>query len=319
LFPPDYTGRAVGGDYFKTFKGTSVGFEVIAGFLNLLPLFINELQPSKDNHGRVIFNVYELASGAGKLRSNKSLGLASSPTWVNCFITSGETPLVGENDGAGALNRVIEIECKADNTVIQDGHRTAKAVKQNYGHAGKMFVQQLSQNLDEVKCLYESNYEACLQNNTIEKQAMAAALIVTADKLATDWIFHDGMALTVCDIVEFLKSKEAVGAAQRGHAYMCDWVAQNANKLHGTAEIGDVYGLIEDEWVYIIRSVFNKVCTDAGISAQALLSHLKSRGLIQTRGRAMTKAKRINGVPTECVVMRLSGCDDEEIPDEFPL
>lgn len=160
MFPPDYTGRAVGGDYFKTFKGTSVGFEVIAGFLNLLPLFINELQPSKDNHGRVIFNVYELASGAGKLRSNKSLGLASSPTWVNCFITSGETPLVGENDGAGALNRVIEIECKADNTVIQDGHRTAKAVKQNYGHAGKMFVQQLSQNLDEVKCLYESNYEA---------------------------------------------------------------------------------------------------------------------------------------------------------------
>lgn len=61
-----------GGDYFKTFKGTSVGFEIIAGFLNSLPLFIDELQLSKDARGRLIFNVYELAAGSGKLRSNKN-------------------------------------------------------------------------------------------------------------------------------------------------------------------------------------------------------------------------------------------------------
>ena len=309
----------VGGDYFKTFKGTSVGYEVIAGFLNSLPLFIDELQLSKDSRGHVIFNVYELAAGAGKLRSNKSLGLASSPTWANCFITSGETPLVGENDGAGALNRVIEIECKADCKVIQDGHKTANAVKANYGHAGKMFVDQLTPNLDAAKQLYESNYEVCLQNDTTEKQAMAAALIVTADKLATDWIFKDGMALTVPEIAEFLKSKEAVSAAQRGYAYMCDWVAQNANKLRGEAETGDVYGLIEEPWVYIIRSVFNRVCSDAGISAPALLSHLKSRGLLQVRGRAMTKNKRINGVPTECVVMRMATGDEGDEWSELPL
>lgn len=306
----------IGGDYFKTFKGTSVGFEVMAGFLNSLPLFIDDLQLSKDAHGRVIFNVYELASGSGKLRSNKSLGLASSPTWSNCFITSGETPLVGDQDGAGALNRVIEIECKAKNKVIQDGHRTANAVKINYGHAGKMFVEMLMKTgFDKAKALYESSYEECIQNNTTEKQSMAAALIVTADQLATEWIFHDGMALTVKDIAEFLKSKESVSAAQRGYEYMCDWVTQNATKLRGTAETGDVYGLIEDGWVYVIRSVFNKVCTDAGISATALLSHLKSNGLIQTRGRAMTKSKRINGVQTECVMMKLlddfDACDDE--------
>lgn len=99
---------------------------------------------------------------------------------------------------------------------------------------------------------------------------------------------------------------------------MCDWVAQNASKLRGEAETGDVYGLIEEPWVYIIRSVFNRVCSDAGISAPALLSHLKARGLIQTRGKAMTKCKRINGVQTECVVMRmLSDFDDPD--DELPL
>lgn len=53
------------------------------------------------------------------------------------------------------------------------------------------------------KELYEKNYEACLKNNTTEKQAMAAAIIVTADALATEWIFKDGRALTVEEISEF--------------------------------------------------------------------------------------------------------------------
>lgn len=316
---------SVGGDYFKTFKGTSVGYEITAGFLNSLPLFIDELQLSKDSRGRVIFNVYELAAGSGKLRSNKSLGLASSPTWANCFITSGETPLVGENDGAGALNRVIEIECKADNKVIQDGHRTANAVKANYGYAGKIFVSQLMQNMDVAKQLYESSYEACLRNDTTEKQSMAAALIVTADKLATDWIFRDGRQLTIPEIAGFLKSKEAVSAAQRGYAYMCDWVAQNANKLQDICEKGETFGLIgsgdDAGWVFIIRSVFNKACSDAGISSTALLSHLKTRRLIRTRGRAMTKNKRISGVPTECVCMKLPVEDNgsDACGEELPL
>lgn len=314
---------AVGGAFFPTFKSTSVGFEVIAGFLNSLPVVIDELQLAKDHRGKMIFNVYELASGSGKLRSNKTLGLASTPSWANCFITSGETPLVGENDGAGAANRVIEIECKASEKAIRDGHKTANAVKANYGHAGKLFIDHLVQpdQMDHAKDYYARCYELCMKNDTTEKQAMAAALIITADALATEWIFKDGRQLTVEEVSEFLKSKAAVSAAERGYEYMCDWVSQNANKLRGTAEHGgEVYGLIGEErqdqgWVYINRGVFNRACSEAGISAQALLSHLKSRGVIQTRGRAMTMSKRINGVRTECVVMRLKG--DEVDDDEF--
>lgn len=306
-----------GGDYFKTFKSTSVGFEVIAGFLNSLPVVIDELQLAKDSRGKIIFNVYELASGAGKLRSNKTLGLATSLTWANCFITSGETPLTNETDGAGAINRVVEIECKADSKVIENGHKTAKIMKENYGFAGMEFVQRLSDPdaMNEAKRLYEQYYTDCMKNDTTEKQAMAAAVIVTADQLATRWIFKDGQALTIRDMAEFLKSKEAVSAADRGYHYMCDWVSQNANRLHGADTSMDVYGLIVKEgedvgWVYIIRSVWDKSCADAQISARALLGHLRTTGLIQTRGKGFTKTKRINGVSTDCVVMKLPDNDD---------
>jgi hypothetical protein len=303
---------APGGEYLKTFRSTSVAFELFAGFLNSLPMVVDELQLAKDNRGKLIFNVYELAAGQGKGRATKALGLASTPTWSNCFITSGETPLVGEQDGAGAANRVIEVECRADNKVIEDGHGTAEVVKQNYGHAGQMFIKIMSMDeaMDYARVRYSQLFKIFSATDTTEKQSMAASLLVLADEIATEEIFQDGAALTATDMAEFLKSRSAVSAADRGYAYMCDWVAQNANKLCGKSDIGEVYGDIGRDrdagWVYVVRSVWNRVCTEAGISAPALLSHLRSRELIQCRGRNMTKARRINGILTECVCMRFT-------------
>ncbi len=312
---------AVGGPLLPTFKGTSVGFEVLAGFLHSIPLIMDELQLARDTHGKINFNVYELASGSGKLRSTVGRGLAPTPKWANCFITSGETPLVTDSDGAGAINRVIEIECKADKKVIEDGHGTAARLKANYGFAGQVFVEklQVGNNLEEAQKLYEIYYEDCLKCNTTEKQAMAAALILSADYMLSERIFPGDDHLEATDIAEFLKSKEAVSAADRGYQYMCDWVAQNANKLHGATEGGEVYGVIEENFAYINRGVFNTACQEAGISAPALLSHLKSKGLIRTRGRANTMAKRIGTLVTECVVMRLpSNVFEDDCGDEPP-
>jgi hypothetical protein len=46
---------------------------------------------------------------------------------------------------------------------------------------------------------------------------MAAAAILTADTVATQLFFEDGMALTVKDIRDFLASKEAVSAGNRAY------------------------------------------------------------------------------------------------------
>ena len=157
-----------------------------------------------------------------------------------------------------------------------------------------------------------------LANNTTEKQAMAAALILAADCMATQWIFEDSDILTVDAIADFLKSKEAVSAADRGYQYMCDWVALNAGKLQGAADGGEVYGIIEDGWAYIIRSVFNRACADNGINAQALLSHLKTRGLIKVRKTANTVGKRIGKLLTEGVAMKLPSDTFEEMDSDEP-
>jgi len=313
---------AVGGAYFQTFKSTAVGVELMAGFLHSLPLFLDELQLAKDRHGRVNFNVYELAAGSGKLRGNKSLGLDYTPKWANCFITSGESPLVSETDGAGAVNRVVDIECKAGQMVIRDGRSTASALKLNYGHAGKLFIDRLCEDgvMDGARTLYDKNYAACIQSDTTEKQAMAAALIITADQLATEWIFHDDRALTAAELGEFLKEKNEVSASERGYEYMCGWVAAHENQFRENVERGEHYGIIDNDMAIINRVVWNKACEEAGISSKALLGHLKSKGLIITGSKGYTKTKRIDGMSVHCVWMRLPP-DDEGTGeyDDLPL
>ena len=313
------------GAYVKTFDGTVVGMEKTAAFLNNLPFCLDELQLAKDSKGRTTFDVYKLAQGVGRTRSNRSGGVDLTPTWRNCILTTGESPLTGTASGAGAVNRVIDIECKSAQAVIKDGMRISGAVKRNYGFAGRKFVERLYQPgvIDQVSERYRELFRILSDRDTTEKQAMAAAAIILADEMACQWIFSGQQPLTIEQVSEFLASKAAVSAGDRGYKYLCDWVTQNSNKLCGRSENPniEVLGALEDGRAYIIRSVFERILQDAGYSTAAMISYLKQSNLIETRGRANTKGKRINGIPTECFCLRLPSVelDDETDPDEQPL
>ena len=313
------------GAYVKTFDGTVVGMEKTAAFLNNLPFCLDELQLAKDSKGRTTFDVYKLAQGVGRTRGNRSGGVDLTPTWRNCILTTGESPLTGTASGAGAVNRVIDIECKSAQAVIKDGMRISGAVKRNYGFAGRKFVERLYQLgvIDQVSERYRELFRILSDRDTTEKQAMAAAAIILADELACQWIFSGQQPLTIEQVSEFLASKAAVSAGDRGYKYLCDWVTQNSNKLCGRSENPniEVLGALEDGRAYIIRSVFERILQDAGYSTAAMISYLKQSNLIETRGRANTKGKRINGIPTECFCLRLPSVelDDEADPDEQPL
>lgn len=313
------------GAYVKTFDGTVVGMEKTAAFLNNLPFCLDELQLAKDSKGRTTFDVYKLAQGVGRTRGNRSGGVDLTPTWRNCILTTGESPLTGTASGAGAVNRVIDIECKSAQAVIKDGMRISGAVKRNYGFAGRKFVERLYQPgvIDQVSERYRELFRILSDRDTTEKQAMAAAAIILADELACQWIFSGQQPLTIEQVSEFLASKAAVSAGDRGYKYLCDWVTQNSNKLCGRSENPniEVLGALEDGRAYIIRSVFERILQDAGYSTAAMISYLKQSNLIETRGRANTKGKRINGIPTECFCLRLPSVelDDEPDPDEQPL
>ena len=311
-------GNPAVGNYVQTFNATQVGQERTAAFLNHLPLCLDELQLTKNGRGQSNFDVYQLAQGAGRSRGKKQGGVEITPTWHCTILTTGESPITNGSSGSGAVNRVVEIECTAGAAVIKDGHRVADILRNNYGIVGEMFIMRLYESeglekrLADIRRIYEENLQELRGSGTTDKQAMAAAAILTADFLMGSWIFDDQEekfrdTLTAEEILGYLASKEVASAGQRAYDWLCDWVASNVNHFNTDLQVaqGELYGELDDGMAYIIRSVFDRMVQDAGFSSAATLSYLKSNRLIEVREKGYTKTKRIRQLTPQCVWLKL--------------
>ncbi|MDD6612248.1 MAG: DUF927 domain-containing protein [Clostridiales bacterium] len=308
------------GSYIHTFNSTSVGQEMSAGFVNSLPLCIDELQVIKD---RKEFDniIYMLTEGIGRSRGAKTGGLQKLQTWKNCILSTGEQPISSTNSGGGAVNRIIEIDCK-DEKLFSDPHLVANTVRRNYGFAGEEFVQKLSDNMEEAKELYTSFYKQLASGESTEKQAMAGAMILTADQLSDRWIFADGRTLCISDIEQYLSTKDDVNQNERALEWLYDLVAANPAKFGGVENYsGDIWGEIDFDRFYVIKSVFDRQLIDAGYSPSAFLSWAKQSGILYTESGRLTKNKRIKGtkINARCVCLQMDMEDEKQNYDELPL
>jgi uncharacterized protein (DUF927 family) len=272
--------------------------------------------------------VYLLSEGRGRTRGNKTGGIDTTPTWANCIITTGETPLTTSSSGAGAINRVISIECSPDKPIVTDGHTLVNLIHRSYGHAGKKFVDNLYNgvNVEVAQKVYDDFFNQLLKGESTEKQAMAAACILTADKLATDWIFQDNQALTTKEIGQFLATKDEVNIGKRGYEFVCDWIAQNANKMrtHQDGDFGDVYGTIENNVAYIIATIFDNVCKDEGYDPKPVKAWMKKNGKMKLQendaSRRYTVQKKVNGLSkVRCVAVIMDSFDDDLAKEDLPF
>lgn len=306
------------GRYIHTFNSTSVGREKSAGFVNSLPLIFDELQIISDR--RSFDNeIYMLSEGIGRSRGAKTGGIQKLETWRNCILTSGEMPLTGMASGGGAVNRIIDVECKE--RLFEEPREVANLVRKNYGHAGKLFVGELQKEgrIERAGELFKKFQSELSVEDTTEKQSMAAALLLTADALATEWIFGDGAALTVGEIKDFLQTKASVCVSKRAYEYLCEYVVGNRNRFCGESTEHDVWGRLMDGDVAIIRSQFDRICKEQNFSPQTVLSWLRDNGKLHTSGRGYTKTTRINGVPCNCVVMQMIQNEDEEFGENYKI
>lgn len=298
--------------YITTFNSTYVGNEKGAAFCGSLPYMLDELQivDKKDMDALI----YMLTEGAGRSRGNKNGGLDLVPHWKNCTISTGEKPINSGRSNGGAVNRVLECECK--NKFFEQPRKVAAFVQQNYGIFGKIFVLTLQKDgvMKHAEELLEKYTDELTARKITQKQAQSAALILTADALACEIAFDEDTQLTVDEIADFLKTKDEVSANPRAYEYVCEQVASNQMHFIAGDRPIDLWGVLDNNGgVYIIKSVFMRICDEGGFNAVPLLSWLNDRGLIERNGKNMTVPKRIGGVLTRCVHLTMS-----EQTDEFP-
>lgn len=309
------------GAYIRTFNSTAVAQELTASFVNSLPLVYDELQILKDKKS---FDdmIYKLCEGVGRDRGAKSGGVQKIATWKNCILTSGEFPISSEKSGGGAINRIIEIDCK-DKKIFSNPAKLVSEIKHNYGCAGAIFVKWLQDgdNIETVKRMRKEYYKQLVTNSDVtDKQAMSASLILTADKLINEIFFNDDILLSITEMQSILTTRTSVDQNRRCYEFINDFVAVNYNKFNPEKDgyNGEIYGTVIEDRIYFIKSKFDAVLQENGFNAKAFLSWaVENKVAFASEGRSsLTKSICGKVCRCACILSVKENAEDQFLNNE---
>lgn len=296
--------------YIGDFKTTDVALEAKANMLNHLPMILDDT--SKKNR-RIEENfegvVYDLCSGKGKTRSNRDIGINTENHWNNCILTNGERPLTSYVNQGGAINRILEIEC--GEKVYADPQQTVDTLKQNYGFAGKDFVEVIkAMGTDAIREIQKDFQQQLFDDEKMQKQSISLSIILTADKIATDALFKDGQYISIDEAKKVLIDRNELSDNERCYRYILDKVAMNNTRFDADTAC-EKWGTIEHGYVFFYNQAFDELCKSGGFSKRSFLSWGVKKKVVETDSKGNpTKQKKIDGKNNRCVCMKL----DDGIP-----
>lgn len=291
--------------YIGDFKTTDVALEAKANMLNHLPMILDDT--SKKNR-RIEENfegvVYDLCSGKGKTRSNRDIGINTESHWNNCILTNGERPLTSYVNQGGAINRILEIEC--DEKVYEDPQHTADTLKQNYGFAGKDFVEVIkAMGADAVREIQKDFQQQLFDDEKMQKQSISLSIILTADKIATDMIFKDGQYISIDEAKKVLIDRNELSDNERCYRYILDKISMNGTRFDADTAC-EKWGIIENGYAYFYTQAFDELCKSGGFSKRSFQSWGVKKKVVQTDSKGNpTKQKKIDGKNNRCVCLKL--------------
>lgn len=285
--------------YIGNFKSSDVGLEVKADMLNNLPMILDDTSQKdkkiEENFERI---VYDLCSGQGKTRSNKELGLNRENYWKLCILTNGEYPLQSYMNQGGAINRILEVECTHEK-LFPNPQETVDILKNNYGFAGKDFINAVGQlGIENIKALQQKFMSMIESEGKTEKQMLSLSIVLTADKIATDMLFKDEQYIDIADAKSTLVDVSDVSPNERCYEYLVDMISMNEQRF-------DVETICE-KWgdpieydsesgcrlVYFYPTALENICKNGGFSKKAFLSWGMKKKLVISSNKYGNVLKR---------------------------
>lgn len=306
--------------YITDSSSTQVAVEVREDILNNLPLMMDDLSKVRDRLGDGFADfIYLLCGGKGKDRSNVNLGMNKQNTWQNICLTNIERPLTNDTMRAGAINRILDFEMD-DGAIFRNGNHVVSVLTKNYGFAGKKFVNIIKgMDIGQLRALQEgflkqiNDYAQSKGQEKEEKQSIPLSIMLTADKIATDEIFQDGIYLDLERCTDTLKNKGDVSENDRAYEFILSEISININKFvpNDDGEYrGEMWGCIKDGYAVIISSAFDRIAEHGNFSRKGFLQWAIKRELVQTDSRGYpTKQYRFDGITPKCIFLK--------IPDEY--
>ena len=305
--------------YIGDLKTTDVALEAKANMLNNLPMIIDDTSKTSkkisDNFEGV---VYALCGGKGKSRSNKELGINRESSWSLVVITNGERPLSSYVHQGGAINRILEVPSAEH--VYEDPQHVVEIVKNNFGFAGREFLNALTEiGLGKAKELYNDYCKQLYSEGRMQKQSQSLACLLTADNIATNYIFRDGAYINIDEAQEVLTDISEVSEEARCYRDLVDETQMNPAHFNvGAVDDGysvEQWGILESNTVWLFSKFLNDFCQRRGYSRKSFVDWAARHGYLEvdSQGKKMVVRRYPpTGKPMRFYKLTLVYTDDDD-------
>ena len=248
-----------------------------AALMKSIPVFVDETQLSRGSLEKLI---YAMTEGKERGRLSRNSSEKDRKTWENVSFFNGEQPIVGEQSGAGAVNRVIELEI--DQPLFTDFTHVLETVRENNGQAGEMFVRYI-QGIPDTE-LVRRHKDLCQKLSILAqstgKQVQSLACILLADQLAGECLFPGEKAVDLLEGVGFLKRETEVSQAERAYQFIIDWIAANENMFNPMYS-NRILGKIAGDSCLFNQTELSAVLEESGFNFDAVKKEWAAAGYLE--------------------------------------
>lgn len=303
--------------YITDSYATQNAFEIRLDILNHLPLLMDDLSKVRDKlNDNFTDLIYLLCSGKGKDRSNVDLGLNKVKTWSNTILSNMERPLATDTMKGGAINRILDFEMQ-EGYIFENGNAVVEILKDNYGFAGVKFIDLIKDLPTEAINIIRKDFEQKIkeeakrqQSEKEEKQILPMSLLLTADRIATDYIFEDGIYLDLPTMVAQLKDVDQVSEGLRGYREIMDYYEVYAGKFSSKNEFKpESWGYEEDGYLNVVPMIMKNIAQSGNFSVKAFCSWAKAKDLLKANNDNQNIIK-LNGKTKRFYTIKLNYEDE---------
>ena len=199
--------------------------------------------------------------------------------------------------------------------MFQDVRETLDVIGNSYGHAGKEFVDVIKDmGAEALRKIQKGFLEQLADDEKMKKQSLSLSVILTADRIATDYLFKDGQYICIEEARQVLIDRDELSDNERCYQFILDKVAMNPARFDDKVENVEKWGTIENGYAIIYATAFTSLCKEGGFSRTSFLSWANRKGIIQAdgNGKRMDKVKSFRGNKIRCIFLKLNDNTDKD-------
>lgn len=264
-----------------------------ASFLKNITMFCDELQIIKHSKEIQLDSlVMDLCNGKERGRATKENEIKEVKTWNNNFLFTNNDKLAKSNFGEQTFNRILDIEC--NEILITHGNSIVNLIKNNYGFAGKIYINYIKEKgIEYIKLLFNNYYKKIMENTkATEKQAICIASVMVGNKLSQECLFQGEDELNIQNVESFINDKEEIETWRNAYEYLLSVVSINKKRfdeLNG----GEIWGKSTDFWFTISKPILDRELKKGGFEFDSLKRAWASNGILEknSQGRYVKNTK----------------------------